>query len=113
MKVIFSVKAEDQLREIQTAFREVSQKLASRFAQEVRSAVKRLERLWRAPPTPPSLPARIAAAHHSHHLHAFGCRNGSSAVLRAYGTALAYAGGSFVIALAAVVIGMHFGACQR
>lgn len=32
---------------------------------------------------------------------------------RAYGTAVAYAGGSLAVALAAVVIGMHFGTRPR
>ncbi len=43
MKVTFSGEAEDQFRNIQAAFREVSQELASKFADEVESAVWRLE----------------------------------------------------------------------
>lgn len=43
MKITFSGEAEDQFRDIQAAFREVSQELASRFAEEVENAVWRLE----------------------------------------------------------------------
>jgi addiction module RelE/StbE family toxin len=43
VKVTFSAEAEDQFREIQAAFRDVSRELASRFAEEVGSAVWRIE----------------------------------------------------------------------
>lgn len=43
----------------------------------------------------------------------FGYETVSLLQARAYGTAVAYAGGSFVLALAAVVIGLHFGARLR
>lgn len=43
----------------------------------------------------------------------FGYETVSLLQARAYGTALAYAGGSFALALAAVVIGLSFGARLR
>jgi plasmid stabilization system protein ParE len=44
VKVVFSARAEDQLRDIQAAFRDVSPEVAARFAAEVRNAVWRLGR---------------------------------------------------------------------
>ena len=43
MTVVFSEEAEKQLADIQAAFREVSRRLAEKFAAEVESAVWRLE----------------------------------------------------------------------
>ena len=43
MKVTFTESAENQFRDIQASFREINRSLATRFAEEVRSAVQRLE----------------------------------------------------------------------